>query len=191
MNIGASSITDTGLYFAWGDTQGYTAAQVGTESGQKAFKWADYKYGNGTSSPGATGMTKYNATDGKTVLDASDDAVAAAWGGNWRMPTSADFSALSAATTNAWVTNYQNSGVNGRLFTDKTDSSKVLFFPAAGDCYNGSVNNVGSRGLYWSSSLRTSNKTNAYNLYFDSGNCFMYNLDRYYGYSVRGVVGQA
>lgn len=71
MNIGANSVTDYGLYFQWGDIQGYTASQVGSGTGQKYFGWADYKYGNGTSSPGATGMTKYNATDSKTVLDLS------------------------------------------------------------------------------------------------------------------------
>lgn len=32
-NVGATSETDTGLYFAWGETQGYTADQVGTGEG--------------------------------------------------------------------------------------------------------------------------------------------------------------
>ena len=67
MNVGATNITDYGLYFQWGDTQGYTAAQCGSGEGKKYFNWADYKYGNGTSSPGATGMTKYKSSDGKTV----------------------------------------------------------------------------------------------------------------------------
>lgn len=71
MNVGANSVADYGLYFQWGDTQGYTASQVGSGEGQKYFGWADYKYGNGTSSPGDTDMTKYNATDGKTVLELS------------------------------------------------------------------------------------------------------------------------
>jgi hypothetical protein len=69
MNIGAENPTDNGLYFQWGDAQGYTASQVGSGTGQKYFGWEDYKYGNGTSSPGATGMTKYNATDGLTTLE--------------------------------------------------------------------------------------------------------------------------
>lgn len=69
INIGASQQSDYGLYFAWGDTQGYTASQSGSGSGKKYFGWADYKYGNGTSSPGATGMTKYNSTDGLTTLE--------------------------------------------------------------------------------------------------------------------------
>ena len=101
MNIGASQPSDYGLYFAWGETQGYTAEQVGSGEGQKYFGWADYKYGNGTSSPDPTEMakymTKYNSTDGLTTLEAVDDAAVANWGGSWRMPTTADFQALRAA----------------------------------------------------------------------------------------------
>jgi uncharacterized protein (TIGR02145 family) len=203
MNVGANSITDTGLYFQWGDTQGYTADQVGDGEGLKYFDWEDYKYaeldpsgsngsGSGSGSGGGTyKMTKYNETDGKTVLEASDDAVTAAWGGGWRMPTKEDFAALSAAVNTEWVTNYQGSGVNGRLMTDKTDSSKVLFFPAAGYCGNGSVYYVGSIGFYWSSSVGSSNVQNAYGLYFDSSLVYWQDLSsRYYGLAVRGVLGE-
>ena len=35
MNVGAQTETDYGLYFAWGETQGYTASQVGNGEGQK------------------------------------------------------------------------------------------------------------------------------------------------------------
>jgi len=80
MNVGASSEKDAGLYFAWGETQGYTASQVGTD---KQFSWNDYAL---TEDNGST-MTKYNATDGKTELDLEDDAVAANWGGEWHIPT--------------------------------------------------------------------------------------------------------
>ena len=191
MNIGANSITDYGLYFQWGDTQGYTAEQVGSGEGQKYFGWADYKYGNGTSSPGATGMTKYNETDGKTVLDASDDAAVANWGGSWRMPTTAEFQTLGAAVNTAWTADYQGSGVAGLVCTDKTDSSKVLFFPAAGICDGGSVENVGDISGCWSSSLSTSYRQSAYFLSFDSYDADWSNFNsRYYGYPVRGVVGE-
>jgi len=64
MNIGASTETDSGLYFQWGDTQGYTSSQVGRGEGKKYFGWTDYKYCDGTSSV----MTKYNSTDGLTTL---------------------------------------------------------------------------------------------------------------------------
>ena len=187
MNIGASKPSDYGLYFAWGDTQGYTAEQAGSGEGQKYFGWVDYKYGNGTSSPGSTGMTKYNETDGKTILEPSDDAAAANWGGSWRMPTTDDFQTLGAAVNTAWT---QVNTVYGILCTDKTDSSKTLFFPAAGNCSNGSVKNVGNLGCYWSSSLYTDDRQNAYFLYFYSVNAsWDYDLDRYGGFAVRPVVG--
>ncbi len=187
MNIGASKPSEYGLYFAWGDTQGYTAEQVGSGEGQKYFGWADYKYGNGTSSPGATGMTKYNATDGLTTLKAVDDAAVANWGGSWRMPTIAEAQALGAAVNTAWT---QVNNVYGILCEDKTDSSKTLFFPAAGFCGDGSVENVGVVGYYLSSSLSADNRQGAY--YFGFCNDGAYwdgDIYRCYGFAVRPVVG--
>ena len=186
MNIGASQPSDYGLYFAWGDTQGYTAEQVGSGEGQKYFGLADYKHGNGTDSPGDTGMTKYNATDGLTTLEASDDAAVANWGGSWRMPTTAEFQALGAAVNTAWT---QFNGVYGILCTDKTDSSKTLFFPAAGCCFDGSVESVGNNGYYWSSSLYTDDRQGAYGLSFDSSSAGWDSYGyRYFGLSVRPVA---
>ena len=70
-NLGASSPEDAGLYFQWGDTQGYTAEQVGNEEGQKSFIWGDYKFSvNGSD----TNFSKYNNSDSKSVLDLEDDA---------------------------------------------------------------------------------------------------------------------
>lgn len=189
MNIGANSVTDAGLYFAWGDTQGYTADQVGSGAGQKYFGWVDYKYGNGTSSPGAAGMTKYNATDGKTVLEAADDAVRDNWGGSWRMPTTEEYVALHNAVNATWTADYQGSGIAGVIYTDKTDSSKTLFFPATGGCFNGNITSVGNYGYYWSSSLNTSNRQNAHLLFFFSSDA-TWNSDNFRdsGFAVRGVL---
>ena len=187
MNIGASQPSDYGLYFAWGDTQGYTAEQVGSGEGKKYFGWADYKHGNGTSSPGETGMTKYNETDGKTILEAVDDAAVANWGGSWRMPTTAEFQALGAAVNTEWT---QVNNVYGILCTDKTDKSNTLFFPAAGSCYNGIVGDVGNEGVYWSSSLDTDGSKYAYSLYLDRINDYWGGgSDRCTGYPVRPVAG--
>ena len=187
MNVGANSITDRGLYFQWGDTQGYTAAQCGSGEGKKYFGWADYKY---TNDSGST-MSKYNSTDGKTVLDAEDDAATVNMGGNWRMPTVSEFVALGEAVTSAWTADYQGSGVPGLVLTDKTDSSKVLFFPAACYCNNGTVY-VGSYGGYWSSSVLSRNVRNAYSLYFESSYVYWQSdvRRRCVGFAVRGVLGE-
>lgn len=187
MNIGASKPSDYGLYFAWGDTQGYTAEQVGSGEGQKYFGWADYKYVNGTSSPGPIVMTKYNETDGKTILEAVDDAAVANWGGSWRMPTKADFQALGAAVNTAMT---QVNNVYGILCTDIEDSSKTLFFPAAGGCSEGSVTFVGNSGAYWSSSLVPGFAFDGQSAYFFSITDFdVYGSGRLCGFAVRPVVG--
>ena len=188
-NIGASSETDSGQYFQWGDINGFTAGQVTGTCKSKSFDWANYKYSDGTES----GTTKYQGTgegkDGLVTLEAVDDAAIINMHGNWRMPTEAEFTELLNGTTNAWVTDYQGSGVNGRLFTSKANG-KTLFFPAAGSCNGRSVDNVGSSGSYWSSSLGTSNVIGGRRLGFRSGGCNIYYDYRCYGFSVRGVVGQ-
>lgn len=188
MNIGANSVTDYGLYFQWGDTQGYTASQCGSGEGQKYFGWANYKYSNDDGSV----MTKYNEIDGKTVLEAADDAAVANWGGSWRMPTTEELRALGAAVNTVWTTDYQGSGVAGMICTDKTDSSKVLFFPAAGSCWNGRVDGVSDYSNCWSSSLVVSlyaNGKSAYYMRFGSlGAIWDNTIQRFSGRAVRGVL---
>ena len=178
-NVGAEKETDAGLYFAWGETTGYTASQVGTD---KQFSWSDYKYGNSSSN-----LTKYNQSDGKTVLEPEDDAVSQIMGGDWRMPTKNEFDELLSGTTNEWITNYNGTGVKGMKFTSKTDTSKYIFIPAAGYCYSGSVFSVGNYGRVWSSSLYTSYPDSAWSLDFSSGDCGMSDVGRCEGRSVRGV----
>jgi uncharacterized protein (TIGR02145 family) len=199
-NVGAKTITDYGQYFSWGGVNGFTADQVTGDCHSKRFSWVDYEFGNGTSSPGATGMTKYNSTDGKTVLEAEDDAATVNMGSGWRMPTTAEFQDLGNAckfidSSGTEITSSNKlttlSGVTGIYLEDKTDSSKRLFFPTVGSCYNGGVYDVGSCGLYWSSSLfNSSNKLSTYYLYFDSVNVdWQTNCNRCYGRAIRGVVG--
>ena len=192
MNIGANSVTDYGQYFQWGDTTGYVTANVGTSgtTNAKPFEWKDYKFSGGRTAPGATGLTKYNSADTKTMLDGCDDAATLNWGGAWRMPTKDEYVALGNAVTRAWTADYQGSGVAGLICTDKTDSSKVLFFPAAGFCYEGSVRDVVGGGYYWYSSLNTSNKQYAYGLYLSRNDVnWSYYYIRCYGFAVRPVVG--
>ena len=187
MNVGAEKPTDCGLYFQWGDTQGYTADQVG--KGQKHFSWVDYKYSDGTILPSPIDITKYNYTDGKKVLDLEDDAARANWGGSWRMPTIEEMKSFRDAVSTEFKINYNGSGVNGLLCTDKTDSSKTLFFPAAGYAISG-VMSVNRYGGYWSSSLYTSNTiVGGRDLFFDIAYCNIGICSRCYGFSVRGVIG--
>ena len=161
-NVGAEKESDSGLYFAFGEPKGYTAKQM--LKGERKF--AKTKYAN-----------------------VEFDSVKAYWGGNWRMPTEAEFRALMSSTTSRWVENYQGSGVNGRLFTDKTDSSKKLFFPSAGCCYNDRIYSASCIGFYWSSSLLADDMTYGRRLYFSRGYFAMGCNDRCNGFPIRGVVG--
>ena len=177
-NVGATTPEGYGNYYAWGET-----------TTKSTYNWSTYRYCNGSS----TTLTKYcnsssygnnGFTDNLTTLQLSDDAASANWGGDWRMPTEAEWVELMNNTTVTWTT--QN-GVYGRKFTASNGNS--LFLPAAGYRGDGSLYDAGSRGLYWSSSLCT-NPGCAWNLYFYSGSCHM-NFNYYYRYcglSVRAVL---
>ena len=180
-NVGAKTETDYGDYFQWGSVTPNTVDEC---------TWASYKYCNGSYNT----LTKYNTStlygenpDNITALESVDDVATQIMGGDWRMPTMNDFIELLNGTTNEWFTNYNGTGVNGRKFTSKTDTSKYIFFPAAGYCHDGSVYSVGDNSYVWSSSLGSSNPYNVWYLGFYSGSCYMYYYSRCYGRSVRGV----
>ncbi len=181
-NVGAYKPSEAGLYFQWGDTQGYTKDQIGNGNGKKYFSWADYKFSiDGSSS----NFSKYT-TKGAT-LELADDAAHANMGGSWHMPTPTQIQELINETTNTWTT---QDGVNGRLFTSKKDDSKSIFIPAVGYASDGSLNISGSFGYVWSSMLDTNYVNYGQNLYFSSSGIYLYGSGcRYYGRSVRGVLG--
>ena len=61
-----------------------------------------------------------------------------------------------------------------------------MFLPAAGNVWDGQLNNVGTNGNYWSSTPNDEN--NAYNLNFNSGSAsWLNNWFRNYGFTVRPV----
>jgi hypothetical protein len=51
----------------------------------------------------------------------------------------------------------------------------------------GTLDNAGSGGFYWSSSLYTASPYNAYYVYFSSDGVDWHRYYRYYGFSVRPV----
>lgn len=173
-NVGATSPEDYGLYFAWGETTGFTAEQV--EKGVRKFDQDSYK-----------------ASAISDNLTLEQDAARANLGGKWRMPTKAEFQELIDNCDVAWTDDYNGAevegrilftGVKGRIFTSKINGNSV-FFPAAGFCKDSGVNGVGSDGVYWSASDGAAGGTwflfvNSY----DQGMSYIY---RYFGFSVRGV----
>lgn len=123
---------------------------------------------------------------GDGVLNEGCDVAHSSWGSSWRMPTKADFDnlvkaccgstsgysepapstiytggvyyILKAGTTVDGVTY----NVPGILFVARIDTSKRLFFPAAGNLQNTTGNGQGTLCSYWASSLYSTDTSNAY-----------------------------
>ena len=173
MNVGANAPEGYGDYFAWGETKP-----------KDYYDWSTYKWCEGS----ARTMTKYctksyfGTVDNKTVLEMSDDAARANWGGTWRMPTIDEIKELLDNCHWEWTT---RNDVNGFKVTGPNGAS--VFLPAAGYRWHDSLDNSGY-GLYWSSSLYPSLDDDAYYLSFDSGGAYWNsNYYRYGGHSVRAV----
>ena len=98
------------------------------------------------------------------------------------MPTKAEQDELRNNCTWTWTT---ENGVNGYIVTSKSNGNSI-FLPAAGYRYDSSLNDAGSYGDYWSSSLYTY-PNNAWRVYFLSSVVSRSLYDRYYGLSVRPV----
>lgn len=81
-NMGATEPTDRGNYYAWGETS--TKKKYDGET-YKHYKWGDYNLKR---------IKKYNAEDGKTVIDPEDDAARANIGAGYRIPTKEDWEEL-------------------------------------------------------------------------------------------------
>lgn len=188
-NIGASSETDYGVYFQWGETSGVSETLLGKYSDEN-YSWSTYKHCNGTENS----LKKYTFTDGKITLDPEDDAATQIMGDGWRMPTEAEFQELLDNTIKEWI---QVNGVNGMKFTSKKEGyqNNSIFIPASGECRD-SLSIGGDSGYVWSSSHHYPNgyDDDAWKLLFYESNSYM-ELDfdgrdttsRRCGYVIRGV----
>ncbi len=175
-NVGASTPTAYGNYYAWGET-----------TPKDEYTWSTYQHANGSENT----LTKYcndaeygdgGFVDNLTTLELEDDAASANWGSGWRIPTSAEMQELFDYCTHTWTT---QSGVNGRLITGLNGNS--IFLPAAGYSYGSEFYNAGYHGFYWSSSLDSGLTRYARYLDFYSGSYSMNYSRRCYGLAVRPV----
>ena len=177
-NIGASSPSDYGSYFAWGETMS-----------KIEYEWETYKFRVTGDSYDNVMFSKYNTesehgtVDNKTMLDLSDDAARSNWGGSWRMPTDAELTELRTNCT--WTWTIQN-GKNGYMVTSKNNGN-CIFLPAAGKRY-GSLEDADSEGGYWSSTLNTVNPYSACSVYFFSNLVLNSVSSRCGGRSIRPVT---
>ena len=170
-NLGAERIEEYGNYFAWGDT---FTKQVYVRSNCKTY---DLDYSN----------LSYEDYVNSYILTKEYDAAAHSLGGKWCIPSGEQAQELVDNCDWEWVSNYNQSGINGRLGTSKINGAKI-FLPAAGYMENSNVFLDGKNGGYWTSSPNIMASNRAWSLAFDSSviNVFDHGL-RYFGYSIRPV----
>lgn len=165
-NVGASTPSDYGNYYAWGET---TTKSSYTEENSLT-------YGKTMSELKSLGIIN---TAGNLTM--SYDAARSNWGGTWRMPTKAELDELMSKCQWLWTTQgghggYQVTGSNG----------KSIFVPAAGRRYGTSLYTAGVNGNYWSSSCYDLSH-DSYRLNFGSGGRYVDWNFRNFGFSVRSV----
>ena len=176
MNLGSCHLIIEGDHFAWGET-----------TTKSTYDWSTYTLCQGSS----TTMTKYctsssyGTVDNKTTLEKADDVAAQKLGGNWRMPTDAEWKELRNRDNCTWTWTTENS-VNGYRVTSKKTGNSI-FLPAASLRSGYNLNYAGYDGCYWSSSLYTGRSNDALYVIFGPSSVYGSNSSRCSGHSVRPV----
>ncbi|MBR0452395.1 MAG: InlB B-repeat-containing protein [Bacteroidales bacterium] len=166
-NVGSSTPTGYGNYYAWGETEP-----------KEDYSWATYKFGSNSSN-----LTKYNSTDGRQMLASNDDVARIKWGGSWRIPNRTEIDELRSNCTMTWV---ERNGTKGFLFTSKHNGNSI-YLPAAGFYEGRNLTHITVDGYYWLTSL-SSNYINVEGYAFYQSNT-NYNTrnERFFGRNIRPV----
>ena len=184
-NVGATSPTEAGQYFAWGETEP-----------KSTYNWATYKWCNGTYNT----LTRYcqdsgyglnGYTDELTQLLPEDDAATVAWGSNWCMPTQQQWNELvnSSNLTREWVSDETTGAVGLRITSNVNNNS--IFLPVTGFYDGSSLGYAEEYGCYWSRTIWADYTWSAWAIYFKGGETLRVNGPvRYYGRAVRPVRNQ-
>ena len=192
-NIGSTMPFDGGLYFAWGETQGYDSSY------SSRFTINDYKWPS---------YGKYNNTDGLITLQESDDAASVLWGGGWRMPTTEDVTELventdiklimaNGSTLNGYVgqdgtthfgTTEQHGKIKGVQFINKNNNSLYIVIPSAGYLDNGQLLHYGDHADIWTSSRSSSDFADAWDFYTQTAESRLADDLRYLGIPIRPII---
>ena len=160
-NLGASSPSEGGGFYAWGETE--------TKS---EYTWSTYEYGDSEST-----ITKYctlsqfGDVDNLTTLEVADDAAAANLGKGWVMPTIDEWNELYDQCYWELTTDYNGTGKGGYIVyksADKTldkqqtkasnhtysiTTDEHIFLPLAGYIATNNAFQGFNYGWYWSSTV--------------------------------------
>lgn len=177
-NVGAYKPEDSGDFYAWGETvpKSYYS--------EFSYQWCDSVLYNSLNK--YNGIEKCGKVDHLETLEPADDVAHVKWGGQWRMPTKAEFDELIENCTWTWTT---INNVNGYRITSKKEgfTDRSIFLPAPGGFSYSNINLYNSYGGYHSSSLNTEYPGFNYYLGFGSGNQYVSSDYRFAGSTVRPV----
>lgn len=177
-NVGAETIDDFGLYFAWGEIEG-----VYSDDTSRYFNWNNYKFGT------MYNTTKYNSTDHKTVLDLEDDAAYMLMGPEYIMPTKDQISELCDNTSQVIIQSIDNPSVKLLELTSTLNGNK-LYLPLSGIFYGGSneVTGVGSSVCCWARNINTVGKSAWRMFQENSAKIKPHSTQQAYGQTIRPVA---
>ena len=157
-NIGATSPSDKGDMFAWGEIS----------------PKAQYTEAN---------CTSYGLDMQNIAGDPQYDAARANWGSTWKMPSKKDFEELMSECTWEWVVDIN--GVGCKKVTGPNGNSIML--PVSGYVYE-SAYYMQDFGYYWTSTPISTYEQFSYDFFFDEEyNLSMGYDDRCYGQAIRPV----
>ncbi len=186
-NLGAFQPEMTGDFYSWGEAEPYyeagnalSTSPVWKEGKDAGYTWSSYF---DTDDKGKT-FNKYSAESGRKVLDLADDAANLAWGGKWRIPTSAEFQEL--IDNCSWSYEELN-GVKGYRITSKEEGyeNNSIFMPIAGYRSGKALyDDEDNEGYYWSSSIDVAASSVSVMCLTDME---MYNIGKIYGFLYRPV----
>lgn len=180
-NVGAKNVDGSGSYFAWGET---TEKSNYDWSNEGDYKWGIYD----SEALPKCGMTKYTTDveggDGLKTLQPGDDPATANWGTKWRTPTLDEINELLDKTKCEWTWDDTKKGYTVKGL--KTGNS--IFLPTAGYRYGSDLENTGTGGHYWSSSVHESSPNRAYYFNFSLVGFGWGRYHRFCGLSVRAVT---
>lgn len=170
-NIGASSPSEIGDYFAWGEKES-----------KDAYGWETYELCRGS----YNSIFKYTENDGKSILEPQDDVAKSKLGGEWRIPSKEDMEELVEECEWKWLS--QNGQLGWKVIGP---NNNYIFLPASGAASSYRISGVNELGRYWTATRDKSNYS-AYNLRFKDGTDTIVVVDdtRFYGRTIRPVLGQ-
>ncbi len=172
-NVGAVYPEDFGDYYAWGETKS-----------KSVYTYENYRWYENDGE--LLDIIKYNTkgenADNKTILQKSDDVANVKMGRFWRMPTANEAKELVEKCHWEVVT---RGGVKGYRVTSLVNGNSI-FLPMAGYADKNGEQDENIRGFYWTTSLYT-DPLKAYFFGFTKDDSYVNNIERRFGFSVRGV----